>query len=64
MTLSNLATRIVVRCAVVAALVFLLSVCINKFKSIFFEQMVECLPVGKQDKKFTSPEFLITVGQA
>ena len=37
--------------------------CINKFKKIYFEQMGECFHINKQDKKFTGPEFLITVRQ-
>lgn len=64
LTLSNLATRIVVGCSVVAALVFMLSVCINKLKNTYFEQMGECLYVSKQDRKFTGAEFWITVRQA
>lgn len=60
MTLSNLATRVVVGCSVVAALVFILSVCINKLKNTYFGQMGECLHVSKQDKKFTGSEFLIS----
>lgn len=64
LTLSNLATRVVVGCSVVAALVVMLSVCINKLKNTYFEQMGECLHVSKQGKKFMGPEFLITVRQA
>jgi len=63
LTLSNLATRIVVECSVVAALVFMVSVCKSKLKNIFYEQMGECLHVSKQDKKFIGLEFLATVGQ-